>query len=43
MPSKPKKCSYDIQVFVQNIFLPQYIDILPYARNTLQTEISMCC
>lgn len=43
MPSKPKKGPYGIQVFVQNVFLPHYIDIFPCATNNLQTEISMCC
>lgn len=42
MPSKSKKCSYDTQVFVQNIFLPHYIDTFPCAIDTFQTEISMC-
>lgn len=36
MPSKPKKSPYDIQVFVQNVFLPHYIDIFPCATNNLQ-------
>lgn len=36
MPSKSKKCPYYIQVFVQNVFLPHYIDVFPCGTSTLQ-------
>lgn len=42
MHSKLKKCSYDIQLFVQNIFLTNYIDAFPWAMQLISKLTDFC-